>query len=355
MYDVAIIGAGPAGATLARMLAPRFKVLLVDKRTLNVSESELPFRKCCGGLLAPDGQAMLSRMGLGLPRHVLVGPQLFVVRTIDLASGLERFYQRYYINFDREKFDRWIASLVPGSVDRRFGCLFMGCEEDDEGVTLRLTARGETRSERARLLVGADGAASRVRRLALAGCRAPRAYMAVQQWFEAERPQPYFSVFFDPGLTDFYCWTIPKESSLIVGGAFYPRQRAAQRFESLKEKLSRFGYRLGNSERKEGALLLRPAGPRDITHGRGRVALVGEAAGWISPSSAEGLSYAMRSGLALADALGRGTEGCLGRYRKNTADLSRNIFLKTLKAQVIFRPLMRRLVMRTGLQSEEIL
>lgn len=32
MHDIAIIGAGPAGATLARLIAHRYKVLLVDKR-----------------------------------------------------------------------------------------------------------------------------------------------------------------------------------------------------------------------------------------------------------------------------------------------------------------------------------
>ena len=34
MYDVAIIGAGPAGATLARLIGGRYKVLLIEKRQL---------------------------------------------------------------------------------------------------------------------------------------------------------------------------------------------------------------------------------------------------------------------------------------------------------------------------------
>jgi flavin-dependent dehydrogenase len=32
MHDLAIIGAGPAGATLARLLGDRYRMLLVDKR-----------------------------------------------------------------------------------------------------------------------------------------------------------------------------------------------------------------------------------------------------------------------------------------------------------------------------------
>ena len=41
MYDVAIIGGGPAGATLARLIGDRYKVLLVEKRQLpDWSESQ---------------------------------------------------------------------------------------------------------------------------------------------------------------------------------------------------------------------------------------------------------------------------------------------------------------------------
>ena len=94
MYDVAIIGGGPAGTTLARLIGEKYRVLLVDKRKLiNSPESSLS-RKCCGGLLAPDAQGMLSKMGLGLPKSVLVDPQLFVVRAINVRQHMQRYYQR---------------------------------------------------------------------------------------------------------------------------------------------------------------------------------------------------------------------------------------------------------------------
>jgi geranylgeranyl reductase len=119
MYDVAIIGAGPAGATLARLIAEKYRVLLIDKRQLIDLPEKLSSSKCCGGLLAPDAQRMLSRLGLGLPKSVLEEPQLFVVRAIDIQQGLEGYYQRHYINMHRQKFDRWLLSLVPSSVDIR--------------------------------------------------------------------------------------------------------------------------------------------------------------------------------------------------------------------------------------------
>jgi flavin-dependent dehydrogenase len=105
MYDVAIIGAGPAGATLARLIGNQYKVLLIEKRRLPDQSEGFSAIKCCGGLLAPDAQMMLSKLGLGLPKSVLEDPQLFVVKSIDIRQGLERYYQRHYINMNRKKFE----------------------------------------------------------------------------------------------------------------------------------------------------------------------------------------------------------------------------------------------------------
>ena len=108
MYDIAIIGAGPAGSTLARLIGSKYKILLVDKRPLQDTVDITLTGKCCGGLLAPDAQQVLGEMGLGLPQSVLVSPQLFVVRTFDLQANLERYYQRFYLNLNREAFDHCV-------------------------------------------------------------------------------------------------------------------------------------------------------------------------------------------------------------------------------------------------------
>ena len=113
MYDIAIVGAGPAGATLARLVGGSYKVLCVDRRPAVGTSGGFSAGKCCGGLLAPDAQKMLSQLGLGLPKSVLEGPQLFVVKAIDIPHRLERCYQRHYINMNRQKFDSWLLSMVP--------------------------------------------------------------------------------------------------------------------------------------------------------------------------------------------------------------------------------------------------
>ena len=114
MFDIIIIGGGPAGSTLARLIGKQYKVLLLEKRSFK--DKEKGGIKCCGGLIAPDAQLMLAKFGLGIPKSVLLSPQLFAVRTIDLDNSLERYYQRHYINIDRQKFDKWLEEIVPQEV-----------------------------------------------------------------------------------------------------------------------------------------------------------------------------------------------------------------------------------------------
>ncbi|MGI6365932.1 MAG: FAD-binding protein [Bacillota bacterium] len=351
MYDLVIVGGGPAGATLARLLGNEHRILILDRRDLGQ-----PFsggqEKCCGGLLAPDAQSMLAGFGLGLPSSVLVGPQLFTVRTMDLAAGRERYYPRDYINVDREKFDRWLVSLIPPRVERRWSTLFRDLEQREKGYRVSFSQGGKDESVETRLVVGADGALSRVR--AGLGMKLPM-YIAIQEWFEAEKPLPYYSAIFDPKITDFYAWTIPKEETILVGAAIPAGIDVQVRFELLKHKLGRHGYTLGKSLKRRGCHLVRPSSPREICLGKDGIFLIGEAAGWISPSSAEGLSYAFRSALALARAIAGGKPRLLAHYRRQCRGLYLNILGKLAKSPGMYWPFLRQMAMASGLFSLELL
>ncbi len=353
MYDICIIGAGPAGSTFARLVGDRYRVLLVDSRNLDPSvPNSRP--KVCGGLLAPKAQKELARQGLGVPGDVVLGPQLFAVRTVDVTARLERLYQRFYINVDREAFDRWLVSLVPSRVERAFGWTARSIEVGDERslVTFR-TGEGGTASVMSRLVVGADGARSLIRRAVSGGAGLPPRYVAVQAVHSGTGSDPYYGAVFDDTLTDFYGWTIPKRDVTLVGAAFPVGADPAVRFERFVEGVRASGFAFGAELGRDSAMILRPTtlGHLVLGSGSGSVALIGEAAGFISPSSAEGISYALRSGRVLARALEPGLAGGVERYRREALPLQLDVVGRMVKSSAIYGPATRRVVMRTGFAS----
>lgn len=350
MYDVAIIGAGPAGSTLARLLAPRYRTLLVDRRHLGRPFMPGEATKTCGGLLAPAAQHELARQGLGVPPAVVAGPQLFAVRTLDLTAKIERLYQRFYVNVDREAFDRWLASLVPAGVDRAFGWTLHGLvREPDASFLSFATAEKGRASVRARMVVGADGAASLVRRLAFPDVSAARRYVAVQAEYDLGAVEPYYGAVFDAELTDFYGWTIPKGDRLLVGAAFVGEPGVGARFDEFVDRVRASGMGFGSELLRGAAPVARPAGLLQLCPGAGGVLLAGEAAGFISPSSAEGISYALRSAASLAAALEPGLDGADARYRTASWPLALKLAGKAAKSSAIYATATRRLIMRSGL------
>ena len=352
MYDIAIIGAGPAGATLARRLGSQYRVLLVDRRRMDLDPADSPVSKLCGGLLAPAAQRELARQGLGIPQAVIAGPQLFAVRTLDLAAELERLYQRFYVNVDREAFDRWLVSLVPESVERCFGWSLIRLELDAEAPTLHFTtAQGGRASVRTRFVIGADGANSAVRRFAYPDEPSPKRYVGVQALLSAPGAGAHYGAYFDSRITDFYGWTVPKGDHLLVGAAMPSSGAVASGFEQFLETL-RAHHLVGGSElTRDAAPIARPTQPWHLLTGYGRILLAGEAAGFISPSSAEGISYALRSGANLARAFSFGTQSVPDRYMAASWPLAAIIGVKAAKSGIIYGPAVRRAVMRSGIAA----
>jgi flavin-dependent dehydrogenase len=272
------------------------------------------------------------------------------VRSLDLVAHLERRYQRFYINVDREAFDRWLVSLVPSRIETGYGWRLTALDRDDEGSFLRFTtAEGGDAGVRARLVVGADGAASLVRRLAYADNPAPERYSAIQAEYETSSPDASYGAIFDATLTDFYGWTIPKGDSLLIGGAFPAGPGVSAKFDTMVNRLRSSGMRFGTRLALSSAMISRPTSLLHLCPGATGVHLVGEAAGFISPSSAEGISYALKSASALASALQPGLAGAEARYRAAAWPLAVNVGMKALKASAIYGQTTRRMIMRSGL------
>jgi flavin-dependent dehydrogenase len=347
IYDVAVVGAGPAGTVFVRELAqarPELTILLIDGQTPNSA-------KPCGGLLAPDAQKLLAKFDLTLPKSILEDPQIFAVETIDLDRKLVRYYQRYYLNMDRYAFDQWLLSLVPSrvtvckgrcrSIKKENGLCHIGIKQSDGEVQVY-----------AKALVGADGGGSVVRRTFFTPVRVQ--YVAIQQWFEnSGQKLPYYSCIFDEKTSDSCSWTIHKGNYILFGGAF-ERKGCRQAFETQKARLESFlGNSFGDAVKTEACLVSSPRTTADFCTGKDNIFLLGEAAGFISASSFEGLSSAMFSGKMLADAFAEG--GSLDNihqiYRRNTNSLRCKLCLKSAKRALLCNPLIRGAVMKSGIQS----
>ena len=92
-----------------------------------------------------------------------------------------------------------------------------------------------------------------------------------------------------------------------------------------------------------------------LSTGSQGVALIGEAAGFISPSSAEGLSYAFKTALLLSETLVSNQLKFEKQYRNKTRKLAVNILFKNLKSNIIFNPLLRKIIMKSGFNSLDVI
>lgn len=349
-YDIAIIGLGPAGSTLARLLDKNLSVIAIDKKSDNEAAG---FKKPCGGLLAPDAQKALSRFGLTLPLNILVNPQIFSVKTIDLKTKSIRHYQRFYMNMDRHKFDLWLKSLIPNNVEVHNDAICSNIKHDGKYYLITWIENGSKHSIKTRYIVGADGAASIIRHKIYPGKKI-NTYISIQQWFENKDIKPSYSCIFDPEITDCYAWSVSKNNNFILGGAF-KLQNGREKFEQLKEKLKNYNFKLDNPIKTEACLVLRPGGLFQFCCGRNNAFLIGEAAGFISPSSLEGISYALESAYKLSKIFNKNKNKLNIKYWFATLNIQLKLLFKNLKMPFLYNSCLRYFVMKSRFKSITIL
>jgi len=364
-FDVIIVGGGPAASVLAWRMPQDKQVLIVDRRFLLTPERIYEREKCCGGMLDETAQKALAKLGIPVPHEVLVGPQVYAIRAIDLDNQMERYYQKQYVNIDRAKFDSYLLGLAAArpNVTVWQGSFASDVEEEKNGVSVMVRKEdGSKERVGASYLVGADGGGSMVRSYlakewkgTAAEKNAPKVYASIQEWHRMPEPLPYYVSTFNESVTDFYSWIIPEGEYMIIGSAIPQGEDVRRRFNLFKADLASKGFDVTKPVKERGAVILRPKFWGSVQSGRGRIFLVGEAAGLISPSSSEGISFALRSGEKLADSFdGKLPVLIRSKYEKELMSLKISIALKSLKSPIMYGKTLRGLVFRTKALSMKV-
>lgn len=337
-FDIAVIGAGPAGANFARLAdSEKYKILVIHNEG---------YEKPCGGLLSPDAARVLAAYDLTLPAEILASPQIFAVRVIDLESGLCKRYPRHYLNMKRSVFDAWLRSFIPPQVTVVCGkCVQI--TDYGNSFSIRL-ANGETYT--ADKIVGADGASSLVRRTFFPENKCRR-YTAIQQQFRAKNGNAFYSCIYDAKTSPACSWILFKDDVMTFGGAFSPLH-SRKAFEEQKQRLIEWGIvcaeDFSTPLKTEACEVLCPS-QKGFCMGNDRIFLIGEAAGFISPSSFEGISYALLSAEALAQAFE--TDKPKEKYFLMTGKLRLKLRTKAIKCDILSSPFLRGGIMRSGITA----
>ena len=151
-------------------------------------------------------------------------------------------------------------------------------------------------------------------------------------------------------------WELSFTMLVVFGGAF-KMNGARETFEIQKARVEELlGRNFGAPVRTEACLLVCPESPGDFVTGMPGVYLLGEAAGFVSASSFEGISSAIISAKMLADSFetGRDAGGIAREYRRRTRALRGRLSLKIVKRALLCSPLWRRLIMKSGVCSIQV-
>lgn len=319
-YDSIVVGAGPAGVMAAYHAAQRGSVLLVDSSTL-------PRDKSCGGMVHPLTRDALKPYGT-MPDDIILSPSTVYFRYVDWDRGIRKPTKVAFVNVDRAGFDDWLVSLLPSSVEVVGGCALIGLEQDEYGVDVTCKSGESVVTLRCENLVGADGARSAVRRALNAA--APATYVTLQDFVELTDEIPAFfdCVYMRSVGDEFgYAYVVPKGDRAIVGSVFYPRtKRPWEKQDLVLDTLRAAMPQLGESRKREACAALYLRSKDDVVPGRDRVLLAGEAGGFMSPTSGEGISYAVRSGIAAGKAVAaHPAETALSAFEHSMAPLRSDI------------------------------
>lgn len=301
VYDVIVIGAGPAGSIAAYHCANAgLNTLLLDK-------AKFPRVKPCGGAVSVRSLKALAHVGIQIPSSVieqkifgfhLMGPEMkpFEYRCSQLLA----------YTVQRAKFDNYLANQAnKAGAEFIQECALTELEQHKNYVRCE-TEKGSFKGQ---LVIGADGATSKVGRLV--GLRQARKPNELGLAVEVDVPiaanfwnkglNPSLLVIWFLNIPNGYFWVFPRRHSLSlgVGGIAGKLGHVPRLLRGLSNMFcEQHNLPLLNLPKLRGHLLpVFESLPPLTAH---RVLLIGDAAGFIDAFSGQGICYALESGIISA-------------------------------------------------------
>ncbi len=285
VYDLVVVGASFAGLIAARTAAHRgLKVAVLDAKT------EPGSRVRTTGILvkvAVEECDIPSALTRKIPGVRLYAPN---GKNIDLfAPGY------YFLATDTPAIMRWLArEAARAGADLFFGARFEDATLSDDHVHIH------DLDLKARYLLGADGAKSRVAQAFNLGCNSEFLIGMETEYEETPTVDPDFlHCFVDSALAPGYLgWVVPGANMTQVGLAVSDGVFGAKRKPDMTAFLKRIDptFALWNCEVKAKRSGPIPCGGLVSPIGSHRVLLTGDAAGLVSPLTAGGIRFAFQYG-----------------------------------------------------------
>lgn len=298
MYDVIVIGAGPAGCCAARTLAG------FGKRVLLVERFSLPRYKSCSGVLISKAMELTERyFGERVPETATCSPAENRGMIFTSDSGREYRFEQPGLNVWRSDYDGFLAEkAVEAGAELRCRTAAIDCAEYLDHV--ELTLRGDSvYTEKAAYILDCEGVVGAFKRKITGGAGE---YITTFQTFNdgtIDLDPHYFYAYLQPELSEYDAWFNVKDDQLVLGVSVKNQKKIPHYFAKFLDYMTtRHGLSIERELKREKWLMphIRKEPPIELS--QGRVFFAGEIAGFLNPMG-EGISAALESGFHAANAL----------------------------------------------------